>query len=174
MSVEADEFRGKATRLRYRGSRDGFGAAAFHRICDGRPNTLTIIQTTDGNVFGGHTTVPWDSLMGWRSDEQCRSFLFTIKNPHGIPPRTFRIRPERKDHAIWCGKVRGPSFGGKSDLYVCDRCNQFNSSKTSGFGDTYENDTGVEGSVLFTGSDCFRVKEIEVFEIGEVEPPAHA
>jgi hypothetical protein len=47
----------------WRGSRDGFGAAELHRRCDGCTNTLTLISTTKGNIFGGFTPVkresPW-------------------------------------------------------------------------------------------------------------------
>jgi hypothetical protein len=32
-------------------------------------------------------------------------------------------------------------------------------------GNTYMNDTGIDGKVFLTGSETFEVKEIEVFEI---------
>jgi archaellum component FlaC len=50
-----EEFRAKRFNLLWRGSRDGFTAQEFHRRCDGRANTLTLISDTDGNVFGGFT-----------------------------------------------------------------------------------------------------------------------
>jgi hypothetical protein len=56
-----EEFRAKRFNLLWRGSRDGFGAKEFHRRCDGRANTLTLIVDTDGNVFGGFTSVEWES-----------------------------------------------------------------------------------------------------------------
>ena len=40
-------------KLIYRASRDGFGADEFHSKCDGKRDTLSIIQTTNGYVFGG-------------------------------------------------------------------------------------------------------------------------
>jgi hypothetical protein len=55
-----------------------------------------------------------------------RSFLFTLKNPHGIPARKFALRAEKKDCAIYCDSTYGPSIGyghGDLDLYVCDNCN---------------------------------------------------
>jgi outer membrane murein-binding lipoprotein Lpp len=52
-----EEFRMKCFNLLWRGSRDGFTAKEFHRRCDGRTNTLTLILDTDGNVFGGFTPV---------------------------------------------------------------------------------------------------------------------
>jgi hypothetical protein len=56
-----EDFRRKQCTLLWRGSRDGFGAAEFHRRCDGHPNTLTVILDTDGNIFGGFTPVEWES-----------------------------------------------------------------------------------------------------------------
>jgi hypothetical protein len=47
------EFHAKRFNLLWRRSRDGFGAAEFHRRCDGRANTLTLILDTEGNVSGG-------------------------------------------------------------------------------------------------------------------------
>jgi hypothetical protein len=48
--------------LLYRGTRDGFGARAFHTRCDGHSNTLTIFKAKESQfLFGGFTTVSWDS-----------------------------------------------------------------------------------------------------------------
>jgi hypothetical protein len=45
---------------------------------------------------------------------------------------------------------------------ICDRCD-VNSSHARGFGSTYEKDSGLDGELLFTGSQTFKVPEIEVF-----------
>jgi hypothetical protein len=55
------EFRGKRFTLLWRGSRDGFGARDFRRRCDGHAPTLTLIQDTKRNIFGGFTPVEWES-----------------------------------------------------------------------------------------------------------------
>jgi hypothetical protein len=80
------EFRGKHLKILWRGSRDGFGADAFHGPCDGHANTLTVILDTDGNIFGGFPPVEWESLSGWKyqPDDSRKSFMFTLKNPHNI------------------------------------------------------------------------------------------
>jgi hypothetical protein len=51
------EFRGKRFALLSRGSRGGFGARDFHSRCDGYAPILTLIQDTEGNVFGGFKPV---------------------------------------------------------------------------------------------------------------------
>jgi hypothetical protein len=57
---EHDDCSGTVAKLLWRGSRDGFSAAEFHRRCDGHSNTLTLNLGTDGNVFGGFTPVEWE------------------------------------------------------------------------------------------------------------------
>jgi hypothetical protein len=57
------EFGEKQFSLLWRGSRDGFGAEAFHDRCDGHANTLTIIQDTDGHIFGGFTPMVAEALV---------------------------------------------------------------------------------------------------------------
>jgi hypothetical protein len=62
------EFKSNGFNLMWRGGRDGFGADEFHRRCDGHANTLTLIEDTGGNIFGGFTPVPWESNPAWPSN----------------------------------------------------------------------------------------------------------
>jgi hypothetical protein len=55
------ELHRKRFALLWRGSRDGFRARDFHGRCDGHAPTLTLIQDTAGNIFGGFTPVEWES-----------------------------------------------------------------------------------------------------------------
>jgi hypothetical protein len=172
-----DEFRAKRFNLLWRGSRDGFTAGEFHRRCDGRANTLTLIVDTNGNVFGGFTPVEWESRVWngksgeenntWKGDDSGRSFLFTLRNPHGVPPRKFALRAERKQQAISCNSDEGPVFGG--GIGVSDNCNANRDSFTwigTRWGDrVYANDTTFES--FLTGAEYFTVKEINVFEIAD-------
>jgi hypothetical protein len=163
-----DEFRWKQFTLLWRGSRDGFGAQEFHRRCDGRANTLTLILDTKGNVFGGFTPVKWESSPSWKykSDDSLRSFLFTLRNPQGIPPRKFTLRAEWKERGIECWSARGPRFG-NGCIYVSDNCNENTSSHTAGFGNEYHSVSGKVEKEFLTGAEYFRVKEIEVLEIAD-------
>lgn len=45
--------------LLYRATRDGFGARAFHSMCDNFAKTLTIIKTKNGDILGGYTNQTW-------------------------------------------------------------------------------------------------------------------
>jgi hypothetical protein len=156
---------GSNTFLLCRGSRDGFGAKNFHERCDDHGNTVTLVLTTEGFIFGGYSPCQWDSSFTYKHDDSLRSFLFTIKNPHKVPPTAFHLKEDRKQCAIYCFRSRGPIFGGGCDVFLSDNCNANNKSYTRAFGDTYENTTGLDGKTFFTGDKTFIVKELEVFEI---------
>jgi hypothetical protein len=155
------EFHRKRCTLLWRGSRDGFSARDFHGRCDGHAPTLTLIQDTAGNIFGGFTPVEWDSSSGWKPDPSLESFLFTLKNPRNLPARKFALKAEERDKAIWCESSWGPHF---VDIGVSDD-HDANTASWSDLGDAYVNDTALDGETVLTGSECFKVKEIEVFEI---------
>jgi hypothetical protein len=154
------DFGRKHFNLLWRGGRDGFRADQFHRRCDGHANTLTQIEDTGGNIFGGFAPVEWESPVpaNFRADPSLNSFLFTLKNPRNVPARKFGLRADQKDEAIDCDPSRGPHF---CDIQIY--CNA--DSYTSVFGHSYANGTGVDGQTFFTGSLTFKVKEIEVFAI---------
>ena len=62
----------------HRTSKDGWAAADFHRLCDGKPNAVTVIKTTEGFIFGGFLDQPWhsDSSRGITSP---KAFLFALR-----------------------------------------------------------------------------------------------
>jgi hypothetical protein len=136
---------------------------------------------TEGNIFGGFTPLKWESREWNRKelnddnrpkmDDNEKSFLFTLKNPHNFPAKRFKLKTKQKHRAIWCDSECGPCFGAGgglflvSDLHVCDNCNTTTKSSTFYFGCTYINDTKLESQTFFTGSAHFQVQEIEVFEI---------
>jgi hypothetical protein len=101
-------------------------------------------------------------LLGLKGDPSLKSFLFTLKNPRNVPARRFKLKAKAMKGAVWCDSRTGPNF---CDITVSDSCNANTSSHTIYFGNNYTNDTGVDGKTFFTGSMCFQVKEIEVFEI---------
>jgi hypothetical protein len=124
-----------------------------------------VILDTKGNIFGGFTPVAWEKQTAYpctKADRSLKSFLFTLKNPHNVPARRFALKAEHKKEAIVCRPDWGPSF---RDIYISNECNSNSNSNTEYFGLSYANDTGLYGTTFFTGSQQFKVKEIEVFEI---------
>jgi hypothetical protein len=159
---ELQKLVGQSWELLYRGSRDGFAASNFHCKCDGRSNTVSVIETTKGFIFGGFTPTAWDSSNSSKGDSSQKSFLFTVKNPRGTEFRKFSLKNPSK--AIRCSVSYGPLFEGYCDLGVHDNCNADANSWTN-LGEGYTNDTGIDGTRVFTGEQNFTVKEIEVFTI---------
>jgi len=112
----------KQENLLYRASKDGFGAHNFHAKCDHKPNTLTIIKSENGNVFGGFTALTWDGA-DWKQDTA--SFLFSLINNDKTPVKmNVAINPD----AICCHSSYGPTFGGGHDLHICDKSNEVGNS----------------------------------------------
>jgi hypothetical protein len=97
-----------------------------------------------------------------RSDESKKSFLFTLKNAHNTEAMIFRLKDNEENSAITVSSKFGPCFGA-GDLTI-SKHNDGKANSTVSFGTTYFNSSGIEGGLFFTGSETFRVKEIEVFE----------
>jgi hypothetical protein len=121
-----------------------------------------VILDTKGNIFGGFTPVKWESGDShYKADDNSKSFLFTLKNPHNISMRRCLLKPERKNMAITCSSLCGPNF---NDLFVSDNC-KANTESFSELDFNYTKNDRKAGSEIFTGSKNFKVQEIEVFEI---------
>jgi hypothetical protein len=156
------KFWNKKRTLLYRGTRDGFGSGVFHTKCDCQRNTLTIILTTKGYVFGGFTPIAWDSSSGYKPDSTKESFVFSLISPRGKVPQKFAL--SNTNNAIYCNSSYGPTFGGGHDIYVASDADRNTNSNTN-FGHSYVNNTGIAGQQVFAGEYNFQVKEIEVFSI---------
>eukprot|EP01125_Pyxidicula_operculata_P005477 TRINITY_DN1940_c1_g1_i2.p1 TRINITY_DN1940_c1_g1~~TRINITY_DN1940_c1_g1_i2.p1 ORF type:complete len:394 (-),score=56.74 TRINITY_DN1940_c1_g1_i2:385-1566(-) len=150
-------------RLLYKGSRDGFRSGDFHQRCDNYGETLTIIESCEGYIFGGYSAIPWKSddhiVKVNRAENQ--QFIFTLFNPHQIPPTKFE---GEDDVDIIYFNSCGPVFG-RSDIIISDMCNQASSSIN--FPDSFVDTTNI-GKSLFTGSHQFNVSDIEVYEVIEL------
>jgi hypothetical protein len=168
------DFSREQFKVLWRGSRDGFSASEFHCRCDGHANTLTVIFDTNGNIIGGFTALKWESPQ-WngkqgkennfaKADDSEKSFTFTLKNVHKVGERRFGLKSEEKWRAISCVDGCGPCLG-YCDIFISDHSNANTDSRSDGFGQTYANDTGLNGRTFLSGSEHFRAKEIEVFEI---------
>jgi hypothetical protein len=146
--------------LIYRASQDGFEAENFHSKCDNKPNTLVIIKSINGNVFGGYTEQSWLSTNNWKDDPN--SFIFSLVNQDYIPLKM----KWSKGFGIYCNKNNGPAFGFGTDLKIANRSN-INTYSYSYLGSSYVHpiyDKGSDKAKSFlAGSYNFQVSEIEVY-----------
>jgi BTB/POZ domain-containing protein KCTD9 len=152
---------GKRTSLIYVASQDGFSAVNFHSKCDNKGPTIVLVKSDSGHLFGGYASLSWSSNAGYQAAEE--SFLFTLTNPHNIPPTKYVLSADRKGNAMCSQQDYGPIFGGGSDLCICN--DSHNSTEShSNFPYSYTDTTG-KGKETFAGACIFKVKEIEVFQI---------
>jgi hypothetical protein len=71
---------------------------------------------TNGNIFGGFTSVQWEFDGGWKADYSVKSFLFTLN----IPEWRFALKVEEKLRAFQRYSKWGPIFGGRNGITVYD------------------------------------------------------
>ncbi len=154
----------KQWKLQYRATRDGFTAQNFHTKCDTVANTLTIIKSTNGNIFGGFTEKAWDSSSGYVIDP--KAFVFSLVNNENKP---FKALCTNGSSAIQCHSDCGPMFGNNStgcDIVIKSGSN-VNQSGWSNFGSSYKHadyQYGTEkAKSILAGSHNFQTLEIEVF-----------
>ena len=161
--VELCKLRGKRFKLLYRASRDGFAAASFHTKCDNQPRTLTIIKATTGYIFGGYTSVTWDSTGVYKADPN--AFLFSLVNALSAP----QLIPVNAGdtYSIQCNASYGPTFGSGHDLHISSNSNTTASSYSQLNGSYNCTDESYESyeMYLLAHSNQFVTCEIEVFKL---------
>jgi len=152
-------------KLAYCGSRDGFTAAAFHRLCDNRGPSVVVIQSTNGNIFGGYTPLPWKSDEKAYNDASNSSFIFILRNHTNIKP--CKMRQRQGNYAIYCNSTYGPTLGNAHDIYISDNCSTIGTSYCNpGFGFHAPSPyvyRKADTKALMAGTRNFKVKEIEVY-----------
>jgi len=146
--------------LIYRASQDGFEASKFHTKCDNKPNTLIIVKSTDGNVFGGYTEQTWNHTGNYKADPN--SFIFSLINKLNKPIKM----KWSQSYGIYCHTSNGPTFGSGHDLHIADRSNT-NTISYSNLRHSYTHPDYAYGSneatSFLAGSYNFQVSEIEVY-----------
>jgi TLD len=141
---------------------DGFKAQDFHRQCDNKGATLTIIRSRPhSHLFGGYSPLPWDSSSTFKKHPD--TFVFTLTNPHNIPPTKYAYDQTKNKETIFCTVYCGPLFGnwGAYDILVSNESNQ-NKNSFIDFPVSFVDTTG-HGNNTFTGEKHFTTNEIEVY-----------
>ncbi|MBX9641612.1 MAG: TLD domain-containing protein, partial [Mycobacteriaceae bacterium] len=156
-ATDVTKFSDSSYHLLYRASRDGKDSASFHRLCDHKGPTVTIIKDSSGNVFGGYTSASWNETGDYYSDPS--AFLFTLHNPHNLPPTKYP-KTTNNTLAIYCASNYGPTFGAGHDIYVD---NGHTSSCYVRFPHSFADSTG-KGSTTFTSQTSFLPAEVEVWQ----------
>ena len=115
------DLNGRKWSLLFQGSRDGFQGLDFHSRCDNKPNTLTIIQSTSGNIFGGFTSAQWSSTIMGKTQFDKSAFIFSLVNKENRP--LIFEQSSRCENSINSFRFFGPIFGGGNDINICNLSN---------------------------------------------------
>ncbi|KAK8809763.1 hypothetical protein WA158_000706 [Blastocystis sp. Blastoise] len=120
----------KKWKLLFRASEHNYSASEFHKYCDNKGETVTLIKhighNNHINIFGGYTDQNWESRTSGYMKSYSKEFLFTLSNEHNVPPTQYQ--QHGKGDAIYCSSSYGPTFGGGHDIYICDQCHSNNDS----------------------------------------------
>ena len=155
---------GKRFKMIYRATRDGFQASSFHAKCDHQSRTLTIIQTTQGYIFGGYTSVEWVSDKRWKANPN--AFLFSLVNVRSLP----QLMPVQvgDPYSIRCESSIGPTFGFGGSICISNNSNT-TAESYSNLGKSYDltlfSNGTIEPKSFLAGSRYFQTSEIEVFQL---------
>jgi len=145
--------------LLYRGSRDGMDGKAFHKLCDGKENTFTVIKTKfqDSDrisIIGGYLDKPWHSNGGFIHSTE--SFIFSItKNIKCL------LTDNGPEYAASGNANQGPCFGSGFDIGVWTQ-----GTKSFGNPGSYNNSCELIESSIVRGEGwvtSMEVLDVEVY-----------
>jgi len=152
--------------LLYSITRDGCDPVPFHSKCDDKGPTVTVVYNTHGSVYGGYTSLAWQSSGFGKQDD--KAFLFQLLHSYQKLCRKF---PSQKTaDSIYHSSGYGPSFGDGTDLELFSKKVNpvqgiFSLSKANG--GMYPSDSFEYGGVTAAdiNNDTMKVVEIEVYSV---------
>jgi len=101
--------------LLLRGTKDGFDAAKFHQLCDGKGATISFARIKDSKqIIGGYNPLHWyqNSQYGDSND----SFLFNMTNSSELKSAQIGRINSNYGNAVYYYASYGPTFGSGHDL----------------------------------------------------------
>ena len=146
---------------------NGSNSKDFHKYCDNKGATLTIIETEDNFIFGGFTTLDWK--YNGKYDYSSNGFGNDIRYDKGKTTFLFSLNVmkkydmfNRENIAIIIRKDLGPTFG-NYDLYLNEdlKSGSITSTKESNF---FELDI-LELTKAKGEEEKFYTKEIEIYKV---------
>jgi hypothetical protein len=127
----------------------------FHKFCDGKGPTVTIVKGENDHIFGGYVTVPYSSDCQSHYDD--KAFLFSLIN-------TKKFSIKIKEKAVCHLSNWGPYIGYRNycDLAINSRC--LNNKGSYCEPKSYEfNRVDLIGTI----EKYFKVKDYEVYLVNE-------
>lgn len=153
-------------KLLYKTSRDGGTPQTFHNMCDNKGPTVTIFYNTDNNVYGGYTSLCWDSSDMWYKDES--SFLFQLYCNRIWKPNMFttsEVSLRKTTTNVLLMSTYGPTFEDlpSFNTQIEKKPDQYKMSTTNLFSGRFYN-TGSEDMKSITNGHN-NVTDLEVYVV---------
>ena len=133
---------------------NGSDSEDFHKFCDKKGPTLTLVKTTKNKIFGGFTPLEWEKNKSYLNDESEQTFIFSLN----LMKKYDMLN--NGDYAIY--NDEGPWFGD------CD----FGLKKNMKEGETYANESCnflSDSNLELTGgkgeSEYFETEELEIYKV---------
>jgi len=137
----------------FRGSKDGQNASAFHKACDNKGPTITVIRSKAGKVFGGFVDLPWKTSCNYLNTSKAWIFSVTEKKKYEmLDPNTHSV------NAVYDNSGYGPTWGGGHDIYLA-------SDWTGNSNYCNKNSYNFPDNATLTGGYNFQVEEVEVYSL---------
>jgi hypothetical protein len=150
---ESNENKKLNIKMLYSAKKDGDTSFKFHELCDNKNNTLIIIKTKSGTIFGGFARKTWNSMETGRKKDN-KSFLFSL-----CQKKIFNAKRESNYH-LFCSDRDGPCFYAFSiedqSLKNGGFCDEIYKCNYDSFENEYE---------LNNGMKKFLIDELEVFKV---------
>ena len=144
-------------KLIFKGSRDGFKSSVFHHKCDNKGPTVSIVKTSDGEIYGGFTNQTWmkpdPNIWEGKSRNDESAFIFYCFN------NVFYKLNHRNCPSIECSYENIINF---FDITIPNHC-EIVSSRTD-FGRHYE----IPKHNILNPIRQFLVTELEVYSLTEI------
>ena len=136
--------------LLFRKSRDGSKSSDFHKCCDNKGPTLTLVKTSKNYIFGAYTPFSWKSKISYSPDNDRDTFLFSLN----LMKKFNKIKD---DSTVYFAPNFCPCFGqGGSDFYINDDLNRGTTIPKT-FLQNYDLTGGKQGA--------FQVEELEIYKV---------
>ena len=142
--------------LIFKMSENGNKSDDFHKYCDNKGPTLTLVKTTKNKIFGGFTPLNWKNKGYGIKDSSNQTFIFSLNLN-----KKFNMINQKGD-GIYCSSNYGPNFGN------CD----FDLKENMKNGETYANNYCnflSNNNLELTGGkgdhENFDTEELEVYKV---------
>ena len=142
--------------LIFRMSENGTKANDFHKYCDNKGPTLTLVKTTENKIFGGFTPLNWKSEKKGFIDYDNFTFIFSLDLM-----KKFHLLDKKKE-AIYCEKDSGPCFG---DSDFCLYENMKNGVTFANNSCNFLHDNNLELVGEKGESAKFQTEELEIYKL---------